>query len=110
MLRVGLGGSQQARDVAGLMLAVAVHAQHAVNLEFQRGAKTAAQCFPLAAALAVSNQLNRQIGNRLAGAIGGAVVDHDDMGAVLQRAQHHLAYAQRLVQCWNQNGGFRNHQ
>src|SRR4249919_797146 len=91
----------QARNVGRIVLAVAVHGDDAARAAPQCLGESVAQAGALAHALRMAQHGHRQVGDPLAGAVVGAVVDHDDVGAFAQRGFDHATNAQRLVEGGN---------
>jgi len=91
-------GGEDARNVGGIVLAVAVHRQHAAGAAFQGFAKTGAQGFALAAAHGVANQRHRQLRDDVRGVVRRTIVDHDHVAAVRQHAVQQFPYRECLVE------------
>ena len=99
-----VAGGQQARDVVAAVLAVAVHRDHRVEAAPQGFGEAVAQARALAHAAGVAEHRDRQAGQRGGGAVVGSVVDDDDIRTVAQRAFHHVADAQGLVEGGDDHG------
>src|SRR5690606_35001090 len=101
---VAVGRLDHARDVAGLVLAVAVHGQHRARALAQRLAEAVAERGALAHGPRVAQQRDRQVRELGHGVVVGAVVHHDHPGALRERALDHAADAQRFVEGGDHHG------
>lgn len=97
--RLGLAPvrGEQRRDVLGPVLAVAVERDHRARAELERALHAAPQGRAFSEVHWMAQQLERQAGERGAGAVARTVVHHDQRADLAQRALGHVADRGRLV-------------
>ncbi len=89
---------EQRGDVLGQVLAVAVERDHGSGAELERALHAAPQARTLSEVHRMAQQLERQALERGRGAVGGAVVHHDQRAELTQRALGHVADRRDFVE------------
>jgi len=89
---------EQRRDVLGPVLAIAVERDHRARPELERAPHAAPQARALAEVRRIAQQLERQALERGRGAVGRAVVHHDQRIDLAQRALGDVADRRRFVE------------